>query len=236
MKNILLTLFVLPVFIALAQPTDLHNEWDKLLRRHVTPNGKVGYDGFKKDISFLDAYLTKMSQNEPQAGWSDNAVKAYWMNLYNAATIKLVLTKYPIESITKVMDKPWDYKFIKVGKNTYTLNEIEHNILRKKYKDARIHFGVNCAAVSCPKLHYIAFTEENVDTELTKLARLFINNKNKNKVTANSVQISKIFEWYREDFGKTDAEVIAYINKYADVKASPKTKIQYLEYDWALNK
>ena len=232
----LLALLLLTSFLSLkAQSADLHNDWDKLLKKHVTNKGKVNYEGLKKDKTLLDAYLKKLQTNEPQESWSANAAKAYWINAYNAFTIKLVLNKYPIESITKIMDKPWDYKFIKIGKSTYSLNDIEHTILRKKYKDARIHFGVNCAAVSCPKIHNTAFTETNIDAELTKLAKAFINNKTKNQLSSGAVKISKIFEWYAEDFVSTNTTVVDYLNKYADIKIKPTAKVSYMEYNWALN-
>ena len=127
--------------------------WNGLLRKYVNSSGKVNYKGFKSDKSKLDAYLKELENNPIQENWSKAKKMAYWINAYNAFTIKLIVDNYPISSITKLHGgKPWDVKWIKLGGQTYSLNNIENDILRPKYKDARIHFAVNCAAKSCPPL------------------------------------------------------------------------------------
>ena len=125
--------------------------------------------------------------------------------------------------------------FAKVGEKTYTLDHIEHKILRKNLFDPRIHVGVNCASVSCPKLHNKAFTEANIDDELEKLMKSFINDSKRNKLGEKStIHISEIFNWFKDDFTK-EGSVIEYINKYATEKVDTDAKIHYLPYDWNLN-
>ncbi len=128
----------------------------------------------------------------------------------------------------------WKIPFIKVGENTYTLDWIEHEILRKKYNDPRIHVGINCASISCPKLGNFAFSEDNIETALDNLMLEFINNGNRNKISENKLELSKIFDWFSSDFTK-NGTLIDYINKYASIKVSEKASIKYLTYDWRLN-
>lgn len=210
-----------------------HSNWNSLLRKYVNTKGNVNYAGFKKDQALLQAYLDDLSKNPPQSSWSRNEKMAFWFNAYNAYTIKLIVDNYPVKSITDLKGgKPWDVKWIKIGTKTYSLNNIENDLLRPTYKDARIHFAVNCAAESCPPLYNQAWTEENLAAVLDKQAKAFINNPAYNKIAANKVQVSKIFDWYKEDFGN----LIEYLNKYSTTKINANAKVEFLEYDWTLNK
>jgi len=121
-----------------------------------------------------------------------------------------------------------------VGENTYTLDWIEHEILRKKYNDPRIHVGINCASMSCPKLLNFAFSESNVETALTNLMVGFINDDDRNKISKNNVELSKIFDWFSSNF-KKNGTIIEYLNNYASEKINEKASIKYLTYDWSLN-
>ena len=162
---------------------------------------------------------------------------AYWINAYNAYTIKLILENYPLKSIMDIKQKgksAWKIPFAKVGGKTYTLDHIEHKILRKKLFDPKIHVGVNCASGSCPKLGNKAFTEENVEAELTQLMKDFVNDSSRNKITTKKVKISEIFNWFKSDFTK-NGSVIDYLNKYSETEINSKAKISYLKYDWSLN-
>ena len=135
-----------------------------------------------------------MADNPVQSSWSRNEKMAYWINLYNASTVQLILNNYPTSSIQNINGgKPWDKRWIKSGSKTYTLNEIENSILRPQFKDARIHFAVNCAAKSCPRLMNKAFTASNLNSLLDENARWFINNSTFNDISAKKVEISKIF-------------------------------------------
>ena len=211
--------------------------FNSLLSKNVDTKGNVNYKGLKADEAKLDTYLSYLEKTDPSS-WSTNKQKAFWINAYNAYTIKLILENYPLKSITKIKKKgknAWKISFAKVGSKTYTLDHIEHKILRAKLFDPRIHVGVNCASGSCPKLHNVAFTEANIDAELEKLMKSFINDSKRNKLNKkNTIHISEIFNWFKDDFTK-DGSVIDYINKYADNKVDADAKIHYLPYDWNLN-
>jgi hypothetical protein len=212
-----------------------HSSWDALLNRHVTSEGKVNYDGFKSDVAKLDKYLKLIGDNEAKTGWSQVEKKAFWLNAYNAWTIKLVLERYPVNSIKDVSAKPWDKRFIKIGANTHTLNDIENKIIRRQFKDARIHFAVNCAAISCPKLSNKAFTLHNVENQLDRLTKEFFKSENV-KLVEKSAQLSKIFEWYAEDFIQESESVLKFVEQYSGMTFHPKVKVSYLDYNWKLNK
>ena len=211
-----------------------HSQFSALLKKHVSAIGAVNYAGFKKDVKLLDEYLKLLSSNVPASNVSKNTRLAYWMNAYNAFTIKLIINKYPVASIKDISEKPWDIKFIQLGGKTYNLNAIEHEILRKM-GDPRIHVGINCASVSCPRLLNRAFTPENVNVELDKLTKGFIKDRSRNQITPNEIKLSKIFSWFKEDFTKKGS-LIDWINKYSEVKVKSTAKISYLKYDWNLNK
>lgn len=209
-----------------------HEAWDALLKKYVSATGKVNYKGIKADKTKLEDYLKTLSSDAPEASWSKPEQMAYWINAYNAFTVKLIVDNYPLPSINKLHGgKPWDHKWIKIGGKTYSLNNIENDILRPQFKDARIHFAVNCAAKSCPPLLNTAWTASNLNANLDAQAKKFINNTAFNKLSTKKVEVSKIFEWYAEDFGK----IIDFINKYAATKVSAKAKVSYVEYDWGLN-
>ena len=209
-----------------------HDAWDKLLQQYVSAAGKVNYAGFKKDRSKLEAYLDILQKNAPQSEWSRPEKMAFWINVYNAFTVELIVDNYPVSSIMKLDGgKPWDRKWIDIGGKNYSLNNIENDILRPQFKDARIHFAVNCAAKSCPPLLNRAWTAANLEDNFEKQARAFINNPNFNKISEKEVEASKIFEWYASDFGN----LAEFLNKYSATKINANAKVKYREYDWALN-
>jgi hypothetical protein len=209
-----------------------HQIWDALLRQYVSAGGTVDYRSLKEDRAKLEQYLDHLAANPVQSNWSRNEKMAYWINAYNAFTVKLIIDNYPLSSIRDLHGgNPWDVKWVELGNKTYTLNQIEHDILRPQFKDPRIHFAVNCAAASCPPLLNRAFTSGQLDQQLDRQATSFINNSNYNKLRRDQVRISKIFEWYRQDFGN----LTGYLNKYADIDIRPDAKIEFLEYNWNLN-
>ncbi|MEM6316978.1 MAG: DUF547 domain-containing protein [Bacteroidota bacterium] len=209
-----------------------HDAWNTLAQKHISSTGKVNYKGFQSDIAAFDAYLKSLADNPVQDSWSRSKKMAYWINAYNAFTIKLIVDNYPVKSITDLDGgKPWDKKWIKLGGKTYSLNNIEHDILRPQFKDARIHFAVNCAAKSCPPVWNKAWTAQNLEGQLTRSAKSFINNEKYNDINSGKVAISKIFDWYKEDFGN----ITDYLNKYATTKINDNTSVNYKAYNWALN-
>lgn len=210
-----------------------HAAFNALLGKHVNSRGDVNYGALKKDEAKLDAYIAELSKNSPASGWSRNESMAFWINAYNANTLKLILKNYPLKSITDLNGgKPWDVKWISIGGKTYSLNNIEHDIIRPRYKDARIHFAVNCAAASCPPLPNKAFTAGNLNSLLESRTKSFIRNANYNKLAADAVEVSKIFDWYGEDFG----DLRGFLNKYAAAEIPEETTIGFKAYDWSLNK
>ena len=209
-----------------------HGKWNALLQKNVSKNGNVNYPAFQKDSKELQAYLNELSSNVPTKSWSKNAILAYWINAYNAYTVKLILDHYPTKSIKDIND-PWGKKFFSLGNKKYSLEEIEHEILRKM-EEPRIHFAINCASFSCPNLLNEAYTEVKLNQQLTAAAKSFINDKTKNTITANTIEISKIFDWFAGDF-KKKGSVIDFLNQYSTVKISGKAKINYKEYNWNLN-
>ncbi len=215
-----------------AIPVFSHTTWNDLIRKNVAANGDVNYKGFKGNWSVLRRYISQLAQQLPEDSWSTEEKLAYWMNAYNALTVDLILRNYPTKSIKDIKD-PWDQRLWKLGKKWYNLNEIEHQILRK-LNDPRIHFGINCASFSCPPLLNEAFTAEKVNAQLDFLAKRFINDGQRNNITANTIKISKIFSWFSKDF-KKDGDLISFLNKYAEVQISNKAKKSYVDYNWALN-
>lgn len=233
MKNLILS-FVLLFSVATSASAMSHAAWDALLKKNVASSGKVNYRGFRTDKVKLDAYLKALKSNVPISSTSKNEKKAYWINAYNAFTIKLVVDNYPVRSINDIKiggKTPWLRKWIKIGGQTLSLNDIENNKLRKPYKDGRIHFVINCASFSCPVLLNKAVTAKNVESVLTSQTKRFINDKARNQITSKSAKISSIFDWYKADFG----DVGTFINKYSKVKMASNAKISYMVYSWSLN-
>lgn len=233
MKKII-TILLLVLFVSSNAQTTAYNS---LLQKHVDKQGNVDYKGLKTDEARLDMYMEYLAATSPNKTWSVNKQKAFWINAYNAYTLKIILENYPLKSITKIKKKgktAWKIPFVKVGNKLYTLDHIEHKILRKNLFDPKIHVGVNCASISCPKLSNIAFTEENIEAELTRLMNDFVNDPSKNKLSKKKVQISSIFDWFKEDFTKNNS-VIDYLNTFSEIEINSNAKINYLKYDWSLN-
>jgi len=222
-------------FVAIQAQTSI---FDSLLQKNVDKTGRVDYQSLKNNETLLDNYLAYIQNNEPTKDWSSNKKKAFWINTYNAYTIKIILNNYPLKSIRDIKidgKTAWKIPFVKVGQKRYTLDQIEHEILRKKFNDPRIHVGINCASVSCPRLWDFAFTEDNIASSLDNLMKEFINDTTRNKISKNNVALSEIFNWFSKDFIK-NGTIISYLNTYAAIKISEKASIKYLTYDWSLNK
>ena len=237
MKNTMLIILALFTFsgalIAQTEPTPpAHKGLDSLLQKYVSDAGKVDYKGLKTDKAALDAYCDLLSANPVQEHWSREEKMAYWINAYNAFTLKLITDHYPTKSIMNFDGgKTWDIRRIRIGGKKYSLNNIENDILRPQFGDARIHFAINCAARSCPPLWNHAYTAENLETTLESRARAFINNSKYNTIAANRARVSKIFEWYAADFG----DLKSFLNRYSDVALNKNAAVSFNEYDWALN-
>ena len=223
------------------QPTPKvnHDLWTNLLQQYVSVDGKVNYQGFVKDKSQLEKYLNTLSENPVGSNWTEAEQMAYWINAYNAFTVKLIVNHYPLKSIKDIGDglpmisSPWDIKFYKIGGTDFDLNTIEHEILRKQFAEPRIHFAINCASFSCPKLRNEAFVAELLENQLEDQAQTFINNPDKNIINEKETKLSKIFNWFESDF--TKQESIASFLKKRNTSFNEKNEVEYLEYIWTLN-
>ena len=181
----------------------------------------------------LEAYLKLLGDRPPSEQWSRQARLAYYINLYNAATVLLILEHSPLESIGDI-SRPWGRKWIQIGGQRYSLGDIEHEILRKM-GEPRIHFAINCASVSCPRLLPRAFTEASLESQLEGATRDFINDPSRNDLSNGQARLSKIFKWYRKDFRSEDTSLLDYLNRYLADPLPADTRILYLPYDWSLN-
>ena len=221
-----------------------HTAYGRLLKKHVNAKGFVDYLGFKGDEKEFNQYLELLSKNPPAANWSKAEQMAYWINAYNAYTIRLILDHYPVSSIKDIGSKikiplvttPWAAKFFSIGGEKMSLDNIEHGILRKKYDDPRIHFALVCASISCPSLRNEAYTAEKLDRQLEDQGKDFLNNPAKNKVGRTKAQLSKYFDWYKGDWEKNNQSVAKWVNKYSTTPMDAKAEVSYLDYNWNLNK
>ena len=227
---------------SVVKPAITHEIWGQLLQIHVDTNGMVDYANFLLDKEKLNTYLNKLSEAHPNDTWTENERKAYWINAYNAYTVKLILDHFPVEGIKEIkngipfINSVWDIVFIDIQGVQYSLNDIEHKILRKEFDDPRIHFAINCASFSCPRLHYEAYEAADLNQQLEQAAIDFINDPNKNIVEEGGAKISKIFKWFGGDFKNGSTPSIRdYINEYAYEKVGEDADIDYLDYNWSLN-
>ena len=225
-----------------------HSDYDSLLKRFVVKSSdgvaRVNYRGLKSQQSRLQAYLKRMQAvNVP--GLSSNAAKAFWMNLYNAKTLDVVLDHLPVRSIRDInlgggllARGPWKKKILEVGDKALSLDDVEHAIARKTWKDPRLHYGFNCASIGCPNLLTSAFTAKNVDRLLDEAARAYINHPRGVSANKDGLTVSKLYQWYKSDFGN-ERQLFNHWSAYAD--SALKTKIQQIgsikayRYDWSLN-
>jgi hypothetical protein len=225
--------FLLTLFLTLNfTQKNIHERWDQQLKEFVSENGKVNYKDWKSSIYDVDSYLEALKNHPPQEFWPKKDVMAYWINAYNALTVQLILQNYPLKSIKDLKD-PWGRKVIEIEGKSYSLGEIEHEVLRKM-NEPRIHFAINCASVSCPRLLNEAFSSLKLEQQLYRLTCDFLSDKFKNQLNSKKTILSKIFQWYVKDFGSFD-DRINFFKKYGDETISNKTSFRYLPYDWNLN-
>ena len=240
MKTLLITLLITlglknsEINFQQAQNQDkgMHASWNVLLQQYVDVDGNVDYRSWKKSQTDLDKYIQLLEKTPPASYWDKNDSLAYFINAYNAVTVKLILDNYPLKSIRDIKD-PWGSKSLNLPNNSLTLNDIEHKVLRKM-DDPRIHFAINCASASCPQLSNEAFRASKVQKQLDEATALFINDKSKNQISEKNIGLSKIFLWFSKDFG-SKKERISFIQKYSQKPLKDKAKIKYQEYDWSLN-
>ena len=230
MKTPLIILFI---FISLNffSQRSIHERWNIELNKYVNDQGQVDYINWSKNTNGLNAYISVLKKNHPKKHWTKNQIMTYWINAYNALTIKLILNNFPLSSIRDIND-PWSKKIIDYDSSSYSLDEIEHKILRKM-EDPRIHFAINCASISCPKLSNLAYMPNKLEKQLEDATKHFLRDSNKNKIIENEIEISKIFLWFKEDFGNTNS-LLNFIEEHSSIKFNNR-KVKYLPYNWNLN-
>ncbi len=225
-----------------AQQPPSHQLFTHLLQKYVLEDG-VNYAGLQQDSLALVEYLNDLSSHAPDKNsWSKEEQLAYWINAYNAFTLKLIIDNYPVESITDLhptlyiplVNTVWHKKFFTIGGVPSSLDYIEHEVLRKQFDEPRIHFAINCASFSCPPLRAEAFEANTINQQLEEQAQLFINDSKRNQLAENQIGISKIFSWFKGDFVK-NGSIIEYLNQYSNIEIKPDAKIIFLPYNWALN-
>ncbi len=231
-----------------------HKAWDALLKRHVVllqagKASQVRYAGFARDRAALKAYLDALSK-VPEAqfnGWSRGERMAFLINAYNAFTVEKILTRYPnlksIRDFGTVFGNPWKDKFFTLfGRESY-LDQIEHETLRKPgaYNEPRVHYAVNCASIGCPMLREEAYVPEKLEAQLEEQTVRFLSDRSRNRFAAGKLEISKIFDWFKEDFGVREQYFAKYAKLLADAPEAQKqmaegrAPLAFLDYDWSLN-
>lgn len=228
-----------------------HSAWTGLLQKHLAPAtsgvARVNYKAFSgsADRATLKGYLDLLAGTQVST-LNRNEQMAYWINLYNALTIDVVLDHYPVASIRDIDISPgllslgpWGKKLITVEGEALTLNDIEHRILRPIWNDPRLHYAVNCASIGCPNLQPNAWTGKTLEPMLDKAARQYINDPRGVSVQGGKVTVSRIFDWFIEDFGGSEQSVLAHLKTYAmpDLKAELDrvSGLTDTAYDWMLN-
>lgn len=227
-----------------------HDIWDRLLAKYLIAND-AGANLFRysdvttDDRSSLQEYLAYL-QAQQISGYSRPVQFAYWVNFYNALTIDVILTHSPIESIRDIdispgllADGPWGKKLVVVEGHELSLNDIEHRILRPIWRDPRIHYVVNCASIGCPDLQPKAFRAATIDVDLDAAARAYVNDPRGVIVEYEWISVSKIYDWFVEDFGGNEGYVRDHLLKYADpelaVALRRHNRLDDQHYDWSLN-
>ncbi len=247
MRFFLVTLFFSVLSFALAYD---EAQLDTLLNKYVNSEGRVDYTAWKAnnaDLSALRTLTGSLASFDPSS-LDEQAHLAFWINAYNAFALREVLERYPVESI-----RPRDFLGIpersffteekhEVNGTSYSLDQIENEVLRAEFDEPRIHFAIVCASTSCPELRTEAYTASRLETQLNEQAQSFVNDPMRNRYNAetDTASISKIFDWFEGDFTAVAASVPAYLTSYADEEAtavleSPELDVAYMTYDWGLN-
>ena len=228
-----------------------HTGWDRILHRYVTTDDPSGINRFRyRNVSAADRlalkdYLRKM-QDVKVTALNRPEQEAYWINLYNALTVDIILDHYPVKSIRDIdispgffSNGPWDAKLLEIEGQKVSLNDVEHRILRPIWHDNRIHYGVNCASLGCPNLQPMAYTAENIDMMLDKAAGDFINSPRGVSFTDGKLVVSSIYFWFMADFGGSEKGILQHLRKYLSPgnleKLNMRPRKMTHQYNWALN-
>ncbi len=227
-----------------------HSSWDALLQKYCDSVGFVNYQAWQKsrqDQAALDQYLSHLSQADPGKSSSRESQFAFWINAYNAVTVKGILREYPTTSIRNHTAKffgynIWDDLLLPVGGRTYSLNQMEHEVLRKM-GDPRVHFAIVCASIGCPPLLNNAYVTDKMDAQLTFNSKRFFADRSKFSYDAarRRIAVSPILQWFAEDFGADQAAQMRRIAPFLPdegaqaLAADGQASVSYQDYDWGLN-
>ncbi|MBL8857547.1 MAG: DUF547 domain-containing protein [Planctomycetes bacterium] len=269
MNSFLALVFVLPVFgssqtcVPEAQDPETklvevvgfdhtHKAWSTVLAAHVHDDA-FDYKGLKKDRAGLDAYIATLAAvtAEDFGRWNKSRRYAYWINAYNAYTIQRVVDGYPVASIKDLGDEKlsvWDREFIPLGalapdlkKSMLTLNDIENKILRPVFKDARVHAAINCASVGCPPIRAEAYVGDTLDKQLDASVKAWLTDSRRNRFDADKklIEVSQVFDWFKDDFIRDAGSVTAWLAKHAPdqkwLADAKRVELKFLDYSWKLN-
>ena len=270
-KILITTLLTLTTILAFSMAANLataaefdHSVWNGLLQKNVVQikNGQasqVDYEAMLKERAQLQKYLAQLSAVSAGefARWPKAERLAFLLNAYNAFTVDLVLTRYPklksIKDIGSLIQSPWKKRFVPLLGGTRSLDDIEQGMIRKsgEYNEPRIHFAANCASVGCPALHNEAYTGALLDTQLESATKNFLSDHSRNRYNAqtNRLEVSKIFDWYKQDFesgwhnwNSLNDFFAHYADKLTDTQearqavAAGKVDVDFLDYNWNLNR
>jgi hypothetical protein len=261
MRKLLLALLILllPGFASAAFDHS-HAQWDALTKKHVTwlPGGhasQVDYKGFQAERAMLKGYLAGISAvtQADYDAWNKPQKLAFLLNAYNAFTIELILTGYPdlksIKDLGSFISSPWKKKFFVLLGKQRGLDDVEHGLIRAPgaFDDPRIHMAANCASIGCPALRNEAYAGDKLDSQLDDSVSRFLSDRSRNRYDTQSgkLEVSRIFDWYGKDFAAREGSVEAWLAKHADKLTGEaklqqlirdrKAKLDFLDYDWALN-
>jgi len=227
-----------------------HGDWQQVLDAYLVTAGTDGINRFDYanitdgDRARLKRYIEQLAMTDPRT-YPRAEQRAYWINLYNAVTVEVVLQYYPVKSIRDIgrgllSSGPWKKQWVEVAGQPLTLNDIEHRILRPIWRDPRTHYAVNCASLGCPNLAARAYTAADIDSLLDEAARAYINHPRGVAFENGRLTLSSIYKWFDVDFGESDVAVLEHLAKYAEPELAGRLagyggRIRY-DYDWRLNK
>jgi hypothetical protein len=255
MRTILAALAAL--FLAASPAAADDAVYDSLLARYVRASAdginRVDYAAWSAngaDRAALDDYVSELASQRP-SGFARERAFAYWINLYNAATLTVILARYPVASIRDIRSEgvldprgligPWRTRLVEVEGRRLSLDDIENTILRPTFRDPRVHYAINCASIGCPNLMARAWAAETLEADLDVAARAYVNHPRGVAVAADgSVRASRIYDWFGADFGGSDGAIIAHLRGYAEPPLAERlagaARIAGYEYDWSLNR
>lgn len=224
-----------------------HPQFAKVLSKFVDTQGMVAYSALKASSADLDAYLDDLAgvSREEFETWKEPERLAWLLNLYNAVTLQLILDHYPVKSIRSIgglFSSPWKLKVVHIWGETFTLDQVEHEMIRGVFKEPRVHFALVCAAKSCPPLRAEPYVPSKLNAQLDDQGRIFLTTRAKNRVDleAHILWLSPIFKWFEADFVGKNGSLLKFVTPYlapVDAKAisTEEFRIKYTDYDWSLN-